>query len=142
MISQTSNNKLNDVGLMLLRIFLGATMLLQHGIGKWETLFSRNEIKFADPFGIGATPSLVLAVFAEVICAILLILGYLTRGALIPLIITMFVAVFVIHISDDFGKMEKGLLYGVGFLTLFLTGPGKYSVDKFLQFKKNKQFLS
>ncbi|WP_257014129.1 DoxX family protein [Winogradskyella undariae] len=83
---------------MILRVFLGLAMCFGHGIAKWSSLFSGEEIKFADPFGVGMLPSLVLAVFAEVICSLLLALGLLTRWALIPLIVTMFVAVFVIHI--------------------------------------------
>lgn len=127
-----------DVGLLLLRLFLGLAMFLGHGLGKWEKLFAGGEIKFADPFGIGPLPSLAMAVFAEVICALLLVLGLLTRGVLIPLIITMLVAIFVVHISDGFGGMEKALLYGVGFVTLMLTGPGKYSFDGFLIKTKEK----
>ncbi|MDX1774770.1 hypothetical protein DFR65_10967 [Oceanihabitans sediminis] len=49
----------------------------------------------------------------------------------------MFVAVFIVHIADDFGRMEKALIYGVGYLTLFFTGAGKYSVDYYLKNRKN-----
>ncbi|NRR90992.1 DoxX family protein [Winogradskyella undariae] len=133
---KTLNSNLTDAGLLILRVFLGLAMCFGHGIGKWSSLFSGEEIKFADPFGVGMLPSLVLAVFAEVICSLLLALGLLTRWALIPLIVTMFVAIFLVHLSDGFGVMEKALLYGIGYLTLFLAGPGKYSVDRFLKRKK------
>ncbi len=127
-----------DVALLLLRTTLGLGMLIGHGIGKWQKLFGEAEIQFIDPFGIGAVPSLALAVFAEFICAALLTLGLLTRWSLIPLIITMIVAVFVVHISDDFGGMEKAILYGVGFITLFITGPGKYSLDAIFKSRNKK----
>ncbi|WP_418636660.1 DoxX family protein [Winogradskyella sp.] len=132
-------NTFNDLGLLLLRVFLGLAMCFGHGIGKWNTLFSGEEIQFADPFGIGATPSLVMAVFAEVICAILLALGLFTRWALLPLIITMLIAACVVHISDGFGVMEKALLYGIGYMALCFTGPGKYSVDAFLKSKNREK---
>ncbi|RCW90284.1 DoxX family protein [Winogradskyella arenosi] len=123
---------LTDIGLLILRVFLGLGMCFGHGIGKWNTLFSGEELRFADPFGVGVLPSLVLAVFAEVICSLLLVLGLATRWALIPLIVTMLVAVFIVHIGDGFGVMEKGLLYGVGYITLLLTGPGRFSIDAFI----------
>lgn len=132
-------NTFNDLGLLLLRVFLGLAMCFGHGIGKWNTLFSGEEIQFADPFGIGATPSLVMAVFAEVICAILLALGLFTRWALLPLIITMLIAAFVVHISDGFGVMEKALLYGICYMALCFTGPGKYSVDAFFKSKNREK---
>lgn len=135
-ISNNTNIILRDSGLLLLRLFLGLALLFGHGLGKWATLFGGEDIKFADPFGIGAVPSLAMAVFAEVICALLLAIGLLTRLSLIPLIITMLVAVCSVHLSDGFSGMEKALLYGVGYVALFLTGPGKYSVDAFLN--KNK----
>lgn len=62
----------------------------------------------------------------------------MTRWALVPLVITMFVAVFYEHIADDFRTMEKAILYGAGYIALFFTGPGRYSLDYVL--KKNKQY--
>ncbi len=68
-------------------------------------------------------------VFAEVFCPVLLVFGLFTRYATIPLLITMGVAVFVVHGGDSFSKQELGLVYFVAFLTLLLAGPGKYSLD-------------
>jgi putative oxidoreductase len=42
----------------------------------------------------------------------------------------MWVAVFIIHADDPFGKQEFGLLYLIPYLTLYFTGPGKLSLDK------------
>ncbi len=111
-------------------------MFFAHGIGKWGRLFGGGEIQFRDPLGVGETTSLALAVFAEVICSLLLAFGLLTRWALVPLIITMAVAAFIVHASDGFRGMEMALLFGVSYLTLFLTGPGKYSMDSLLGNRK------
>lgn len=135
-LKNVTNATFNDLGLFVLRLFLGLTMLFAHGIGKWGRLFGGGDIQFSDPFGVGDTTSLALAVFAEVICSILLAFGLLSRWALIPLITTMLVAAFIVHIDDDFGIMERALLFGVGYITLFLTGPGKYSIDYFLRNRK------
>jgi len=126
------SSKWNDVALLLIRITFGAAMCFGHGLGKWGKLFSGEEISFADPFGVGPVASLAMAVFAEVICSILLMLGLLTRWAAIPLIITMGVAFFTVHISDEFARQEKAILFGVTFIALLLTGPGRFSVDALL----------
>ena len=89
-------------------------------------------LQFSDPIGIGAGLSFHLVLFAEFVCAILLMLGLATRLALIPLIIAMLVAAFVAHADDPFGKKEMALLYLVVFITLLITGPGKYSIDNAL----------
>ncbi|MGB1041036.1 MAG: DoxX family protein, partial [Flavobacteriales bacterium] len=80
-----------SLALLILRVVAGAAMLT-HGVGKFESLFSGEPIRFPDPIGMGATTSLALAVFSEVLCSILLIVGLGTRFAAIPLLITMLVA--------------------------------------------------
>lgn len=117
--------------ILWLRI-VGGGFMLAHGIPKLMKFFADDPIKFADPFGLGATPTLGLTVFAEVGCAILILIGLKTRAATVPLIITMLVAAFVIHGADPFGKKELALMYLAIYLSLFFLGSGKYSVDNSL----------
>ncbi|NAS13122.1 DoxX family protein [Poritiphilus flavus] len=123
----TSNFK-NSLGLALLRV-LSSVMLLTHGIPKVKKLLNGN-FEFADPIGIGATPSLFLTTLAEFVCPILIIIGFKTRWAAIPPAISMFVAAFFFHSADPFGAKEKPLLFLLIFLVLVLTGPGKFSIDR------------
>lgn len=118
-----------DLALLILRIASGGMMAYSHGWGKLQKMLS-GDMSFADPIGVGEEASLVLTVFAEFVCGVLVALGLFTRAALVPLIITMVVAVFIIHADDPFSKMEFGLLFLAPYLALFLTGPGKYSLDK------------
>ena len=107
-------------------------MLFNHGWGKMLKLFGDGPIKFADPFGLGPSITLGLTVFAEVLCAALIIIGLRTRLATTPLIITMLVAIFVIHINDPFKKMESAIIYLVAYMVISMLGSGKYSVDGLL----------
>lgn len=120
--------RLEDTGVAILRVGAGFLMLYGHGIPKVRR-FSDLQSSFGDPLGIGATPSLVLAIFAEVVCAALLIPGLYARLAALPLALTMMVAGLIHHASDDFARKEKALVYLVIFLALACTGPGRYSVD-------------
>lgn len=115
--------------LLLVRVGVGSFMLT-HGIPKLSRLTSGEEIKFADPFGLGPAVSLALTVFAEVICSILIILGLGTRLASLPLIVTMLVAALHAHAKDPFGTKEKPLLFLLIFIVLLVFGSGKYSVDQ------------
>ena len=114
--------------LLFVRIAAGS-FTLTHGLPKLARLTSGEEIKFADPFGLGPAFSLVLVVFAEVFCSILIILGLGTRLASIPLIITMLVAAFHAHANDPFGTKEKPLLFLLIFIVFLVFGSGKYSFD-------------
>ena len=121
--------------LFVLRLVAGIFMLT-HGIGKMQTLIGSEPIQFRDPLGVGATLSLALAVFSEVFCSILLIAGFGTRLVTIPLLFTMIVASFVVHIDDGFGKQELPFLYAMVYLVIATMGAGKYSADYLLL--KNK----
>ncbi|MDX2227498.1 MAG: DoxX family protein [Verrucomicrobiae bacterium] len=121
-----------DAGLLLLRLWLGLSMLLLHGVGKMQKLLAGGEIKFADPLGIGIRNSLMLAVFAETLCAAALIVGLATRLALTQLIATMAVAFFIVHkmqLAMGPGSGELAFIYLGGFLTLLVAGPGRFSLD-------------
>lgn len=127
------NSRNTDIALLLIRLSFGAAMLYGHGLGKFNRLFSGEEISFFDPFGIGPAASLALVVFAEFLCSILVALGLFTRLAVIPLIITMVVAVFVRHAGDSFGQIEKGLMYLFVFVALSFSGAGAYSIDALIK---------
>ncbi len=117
--------------ILWLRI-VGGGFMLAHGVPKLMKLFAGAPIQFADPFGFGPGITLGLTVFAEFVCAILILIGLKTRAASIPLMFTMLVAAFVIHGSDPFGKKELALIYFAIYLSLFFLGSGKYSVDNAL----------
>lgn len=117
-----------DVGLLILRLGAGGLMLFGHGIKK-ATKYATLSETFSDPLGIGAVHSLNLAIFAEVLCAAMVMLGFATRVAAINVAITMCVAAFVVHANDPWPKAELALAYLMPFVALALTGAGRYSID-------------
>lgn len=123
-------NGLQDVGLLLLRVSLGFTMLLLHGWSKFQN-FDTIAPKFLPLFGLPSSLSLALAVFAEVACSVLLILGLFTRFAALNLAVTMAVAFFIAHKGAFTGDKpgELAFIYLTGFVALIFTGGGKYSAD-------------
>ncbi|MFZ9681772.1 MAG: DoxX family protein [Cephaloticoccus sp.] len=119
-----------DFALLLLRVVAGLTMLLNHGWGKVMN-FGDISDKFMNFLGLGSTVSLALIVFAEVVCAALITLGFLTRFAALVLAIGMGVAFFVGHgmkLSNP-GSGELALIYLLIAVTLFFSGAGKFSID-------------
>jgi putative oxidoreductase len=123
--------RMPDIALLLLRVWLGLTMLLVHGLDKLMTFNSKAD-GFPDPLGVGSTISLGLAVFAEFFCAILLTIGLLSRLAALGLAVTMGIAFFVIHgasLELGPGSGELAFIYLAGFLALILAGPGRWALD-------------
>ncbi len=130
-----------SIVLLILRIGV-AGMMLVHGLPKLQKLFSGEAIQFPGVMGLSPTISLGLAVFAEVLCSLLILFGFGTRLATIPLIITMLVAVFYIHAADPFSNQELGLHYLLAYIALLILGSGKYSLDAVLLKEKEQNFES
>lgn len=123
-----------DTTALLLRVLV-ACLMLTHGLPKLSKLLAGGEIKFPDPLGVGSAVSLGLTVFAEVICSILIGIGLATRWATVPLMITMLVAVFVIHAEDPIAKKEEALLYFAIYAAILFIGSGKFAIDYFIKKK-------
>lgn len=123
-----------DAGLLILRLGIGA-MFLCHGAPKilggpekWEKLGMA-----MTSVGIDFMPVFwgFMASCSEFFGAICLILGLLFRPACGFMAITMAVAT-TMHLTagDDFAVASHGMKAGIVFLSLFITGPGKYAIDR------------
>ncbi len=119
---------MNDIAKLILRVVFGGLMLT-HGFPKMMNLIN-GKLGFADPIGIGELATLILAIFAEVICAVLVIVGYKTRFSTIPLIITMIVAAFIVNAGSDLKSKETALLYLSGYVAIVLLGNGKFAITR------------
>lgn len=128
----STSSTTTNIGLLIARLAI-ATLMLTHGIPKMVMLFSGDPIQFPPVFGMSAEISLGLAVLAEVICSVLILTGFATRLAVLPLIATMLVAILSIHAGDVFAKKELAVSYLIVYTFLFFTGSGKYSVDYLIQ---------
>lgn len=124
------DSALTSLGLLVLRLWLGLAMFLNHGLDKLAH-FEAPAAKFPDPLGLGATPGLALVTFAETAGAVLLALGLLTRFAALTLVIDLAVAVFMVHKAAS-GGGELAFVYLAGYVALLIGGGGKFSVDKAL----------
>jgi putative oxidoreductase len=122
-----------DLGLLALRIWVGASLFLRHGFEK-PTNFSQMAAHFPDPLHIGAVPSLMFALVSDAVCSILVMLGVATRWAAAVIFVNIFVAWSLVHHFQFFGRGadhgELMVLYLGVYLALAIAGPGRYSVDR------------
>lgn len=125
-----------DLGLLVLRLGIGLSMLLFHGWGKitggperWKGIGAHMA-----NLGLDFAPTFwgFMAAFSESICSVLIIFGLFFRPAAALLAITMFVAM-TRHLGlpeGADGAGWKGASHALEFFTVFvallLTGPGRY----------------
>ena len=131
LFSEPVSSSTKSIVLLLARIIFGF-LFLSHGIAKLNAYYAIPE-EFPNPIGLGSTLSLWLVLFAEILCSFGFIIGALFRLCLIPMIFTMCIALFVIHAADPLGVKELSLMYLAIFALLYITGPGKFSVDGILK---------
>jgi len=135
-ITSTSEQGIS-IGLLILRVGISFSMIYLHGYPKLIN-FSEFSSGFADPLGVGNGVSLGLVLFAEFFCSIFLIIGLFVRLSSIPLIITMIVATWIINGGEEFIFQEKSFIYLIGYISLMISGGGRFSIDYLIKRKMDK----
>ena len=123
-----------DWALLYLRAWFGVSLCLKHGTEK-AIFFGYMTMTNADPLHIGKLPSHCIALFSDLICSLLVAIGFGTRWAAMICWCTIFTAWATVKQWQYFGfglKSDHGeliFLYLVGFATVIITGPGRFSLD-------------
>ena len=120
-----------NIAALVLRLTFGILICLDHGFAKM-THFSDQQAIFFDPFHIGHRWSLILVIFAETFCALMVVLGLFTRFGALVLVISMSVAAVLFHKGQNVEHHEAALTYLAAFFSILLLGPGRYSVDSMM----------
>ena len=124
-----------DLGIFIARAIGGASLAIAHG---WSKLYPDGPPEqlvagIEQRVGLPEPQLLAWAVgLVETVGGALLAIGLLTRPAALAVAINMGVATFVFHAPDPFAERELALLFFTIALTVFLTGPGRISVDRLL----------
>lgn len=141
-----TSNRFSDLGILILRIGVGLIFIFIHGLGKmtggpglWEKLGGA-----MSNFGINFFPTFwgFMSAITEFFVPMLLIIGFLYRPATLLLAFNMMVATTT-HLMklDPWGKIAYPMMLVILFISMFLIGPGRYSVDTYLRNRKSKNAI-
>jgi putative oxidoreductase len=138
LIYSTFEAKNVNIALLLIRIIVGFEMAF-YGLGKLQSFgtnstseFWSNDVNF---LGLGGSITLGLVIFSELFCSIFVIIGLFNKISLIPLIFTMLYIVVmldkfeIVYFEENGIGISGSFKFLVFYVLLFLTGPGKYSLD-------------
>lgn len=117
-----------DIGLLYLRVTGALLLFYVHGLPK--ILHFSDELQHIDdPLYLGRPVTLILALFAEVVCPALIALGWMTRLAAVPVLFLLFISMLLVHPDWSIADGQFGWLLIIVFGTIFLAGPGRFSVE-------------
>lgn len=119
-----------DLALLVLRVWFGVSLIV---IAGWMKLtnFSAMAGSFPDPYGLGSKLSLVLLIFAEVVCAAFIAIGLFTRFAALIAGFAMASAFWFGHAAKltGAGNGQSAFFLLGAFVAILLAGGGRYSID-------------
>jgi len=117
-----------DAGLLFARITGAALLLWVHGLPKllhWQEELAHID----DPLGMGRGLTLACALFAEIVCPLLVAAGLLTRLATLPVLFLLLVSMLLVHPEWSIAEGQFGWLLLIVFGAIGLSGAGRYSLD-------------
>lgn len=132
-----------DIGILILRIFIGTRLLygVIDNILKWEKMieFSVFLNNFQFPYPIW---SAVLSVTFQFLAAVSILLGYKIRFFAFIMVINFIIALVFVHLplNDTIEGMTPALTMLFASITFIFTGPGKYSLDYYFSKFSEKRY--
>ncbi len=121
-----------EEGTVIIRVIAGI-IIFQFGLQLFDNEGMKGYTGWLTDLGFPMPDTMAsLGKWAELIGGASLILGFLTRWLMIPLIITMAVIIFIMGQADPFGDDQQAFLLMLVFIYYCLAGPGKWSLDYFL----------
>lgn len=127
-MNATDERRMQNLGLLFLRLSGALFLLWVHGLPKLLN-YSAELTRIEDPFHLGAAPTLILAIFAEVLCPLLIMAGVLVRLACLPILFLLTVALLVVHPQWSLEEGQFGWLLLIIFTSVFIAGPGGLAIS-------------
>jgi uncharacterized membrane protein YphA (DoxX/SURF4 family) len=156
------NSKATDVGLLLIRVTFCLCLFYHHGAEKFYDFHTLVHHPL-DPVGIGVVPSVLFAGLSDGICSLLVLFGFFSRYAAAIILICLNTvwwimdhglqrllglpvpprpgasATQILHAVHSIPNVMNVPMYILGALVVFIAGPGRYSIDKVLQTRRQRK---
>ena len=127
-MNASTDEQARDIGLLFLRVSGGLFLLWVHGLPKLLDFTAQLQL-IEDPFHLGSQLTLILAIFAEVLCPLLIVAGLLARLACVPILFVLLVALLVVHPQWSVAEGQFGWLLLILFTTVLIAGPGRLAIS-------------
>lgn len=130
MIGLDALGRWSELGTLLLRLFLGITLVY----GTADNVFDRARmIEFRDFLAQNGFPwplaSAYLSAYAQFVCGLLIAVGLWTRQAALAMVINFIVALLMVHVTLPFSANISPLAMLFCSIFFLFHGAGRLSID-------------
>jgi putative oxidoreductase len=114
--------------MLLFRVIVSLELMAVHGFKKIGVGVNIAEI-VPNPLHLSDAFNNWFAIVANLISPVFIMLGLLTRLAILPILAVTLTGYFVLHWNDALLVKDVPFIYSVVFMLICVLGPGKYSFD-------------
>lgn len=126
-----------DALLLFTRVAIATLMISVHAAGKLHLVLAGQADTFPSVFGLPSAFCLYLALSAELIGSLLILIGLWTRTAVFLPGVIMLVVIFIVLADAPFTEKEElAMHYLLTYAVLFVLGSGRYSIDYWWKARK------
>lgn len=118
-----------DLGLLAFRLLAVISLLKAHGLPKLLNI-QETMADNPDPIGFGPVFSTYYALFTNVLCALFVAFGFMTRISALFIISLTLSGLFLVHLHDSAHVQDTPLIYSIVFGIIAYMGAGKQSLDQ------------
>ena len=123
-----------NFSMLVFRVVLSLELMVVHGFKKIGIHVAEAE-KVPNPLHLPEVINNAFAISANLIFPVLVILGLFTRIAILPILAVTLTGYFVLHWNDALLIKDTPFMYSLSYLLIMVLGPGRYSVDYFIENK-------
>ena len=127
-----------SVTMLFFRIAVTLEIMMVHGLKKLG-VGTQDAESIPNPFHLSQAINDGFIITANLFFPFLVLIGFYTRISTLPTLAVTLTGYLFVHGNDALIVRDVPYMYSVSFLLIFLLGPGKYSIDYFIN-KNTHQF--
>ena len=128
--STALDGNITHLAILCFRCIVSLELIIVHGFKKIGIGVEVAE-SVPNPLHLPEAFNSLFADAANLLFPVLVILGFLTRLSVIPILAVTLTGYFVLHFHDDPLVRDTPFMYSLSYLLILFLGPGKYSIDNF-----------
>ncbi|MEO6549532.1 MAG: DoxX family protein [Ferruginibacter sp.] len=123
-----------NISMLVFRIIISLELMVVHGLKKVGVGVASAE-HVPNPLNLPDALNQAFATSANLFFPVLVILGFLTRLSVLPILAVTLTGYFILHWNDALLVKDTPFMYSAVYLLILVLGPGKYSLDYFINKK-------